>query len=799
MIEWINTRFWASIARLILRNRLFFGLLLVATTVFFGMQWKNIKLSFNEANLLPDNHVFNQTYQKFLERFGEEGNAVLLVIQDPDFFDPEHLLAWTTLTQTFETIDGVESVIGVGNIQELKKNVQKKRFETQLIPNQKATTSAQALNFKELLLKKQPFYNNLLFNAENNTFQTIIYLHKEIVNTNARNIFVNESLIPTVIAFEQQTGLDVKVSGMPYIRTINAKMILNEIGLFVIGAGLVTILIFFFFFRSYRATFISMIVIVIGVMWAFGVLGALGFEVTVLTALIPPIVIVIGVPNCIFLINKYQQEVKKHGNQARALQRVISKIGNATLMTNMTTALGFATFTLTNSKLLKEFGLVASINIMLIFFLSLLIIPIMYSFMSLPKKKHLAHLSRDWMFQFVDWMERMVRHKRVEVFIVTFIALLLSVVGMYQIKLSGTIIDDMPHSAEFYKDIRFLEENANGIMPIEIMIDTKRKNGVSQLSTLRRLDRLDTAIREIPELSDPISAVNIIKYLKQSYYNGNPKYFQVPTNQENSFIMSYAKNMENEMGFLNQLVDSTGQYARMTTLLEDVNTERMEAIEQEIIQETAKIFPKERFNVSLTGKALGYLKGTKFLVQNLVLSLSLAVLLIALFMAYMFRSFRMILISLLPNIIPLILTAGMMGFLGIDIKPSTILVFSVAFGISVDDTIHFLVKYRQELQASNYNINKSVYNALRETGVSMFYTSIVLFFGFSVFMISSYGGTVALGGLVSATLLFAMLSNLILLPSMLISLEDSIANEHTLKTLKFDILEENNKSAKRKS
>ena len=216
----------------------------------------------------------------------------------------------------------------------------------------------------------------------------------------------------------------------------------------------------------------------------------------------------------------------------------------------------------------------------------------------------------------------------------------------------------------------------------------------------------------------------------------------------------------------------------------------MEAIEMEIKKSIDKHFSTDRFNVSITGKALGYLKGTRFLVRNLVVSLGLAILLIALFMAYMFRSFRMIIISLLPNVIPLILTAGMMGFLGIAIKPSTILVFSVAFGISVDDTIHYLVKYRQELKANQWNIKKSVYSALRETGVSMFYTSIVLFFGFSVFMISSYGGTVALGGLVSATLLFAMLANLILLPSLLLSLEKQIANENTLKEPKFQILPE---------
>lgn len=214
----------------------------------------------------------------------------------------------------------------------------------------------------------------------------------------------------------------------------------------------------------------------------------------------------------------------------------------------------------------------------------------------------------------------------------------------------------------------------------------------------------------------------------------------------------------------------------------------MEEIEEDLLKSISKIFPAERYNVYMTGKALLFLKGTKYLIKNLLLSLALAVGLISLFMAYLFRSFRMILISLVPNLLPLVITAGLMGFLGIPIKPSTILIFSIAFGISVDDTIHFLAKYRQELTANKWHIKKSVYNALRETGVSMFYTSIVLFFGFSVFIISSFGGTQAMGGLVSATLMFAMLSNLILLPSLLLSLERNIANKKTFKKPHIDVL-----------
>lgn len=498
-------------------------------------------------------------------------------------------------------------------------------------------------------------------------------------------------------------------------------------------------------------------------------------------ALIPPLIIVIGVPNCIFLINKYQQEVKSHGNQAKSLQRVISKVGNATLMTNATTASGFATFIFTKSQLLNEFGIIASINIIAIFLLSLLIIPIIYSFLPKPKTKHLKHLEKKWIEYIVNWMENTVRHRRLMIYISTVVLIIASIIGVYKIKVSGNLIEDMPKGEPFFKDILFFEDEFGGIMPLEIVIDTKQKKGVMKLSTLKRMEQLNEIIDEIPELSPSISVLNLVKYSKQAYYNGNPKYYQLPTNQERNFILSYFKNSASTTDLLENFVDSTGQYARITTFMKDIGTDKMERIEERLQARIDKEFPKENYNVSMTGKALVFLKGTNYLIRNLVISLSLAILLISLFMAWMFRSFRMIIISLIPNILPLLVTAGLMGYLGVHIKPSTILVFSIAFGISVDDTIHFLAKYRQELQAHNWRAKKAVYEALRETGVSMFYTSIVLFFGFLIFIESSFGGTIALGGLVSVTLLFAMVSNLLLLPALLLSLEQRIANKKTLK------------------
>ena len=747
-----------------------------------------MRFTYTEANLLPDDHPINLEYNQFLKHFGEEGNLIVIGVKDSTIFTPEKFKAWNKLTEDLGDYSEVELTLSVGNLQKLVKNKDNTGFELVPFIKDSIFTNAKLAEYKDELFNKLPFYDGLIYSPDKQSIRSAIYLKKDVVNTAERKDFVIEDLIPQIKKFEKETGVKVHTSGMPYIRTLNSQNIIDEIGLFIGAALLVTSLIFFFFFRSWRATFISMCTVIIGVMWSFGFLGLLQYEITVLTALIPPLIIVIGIPNCIFLINKYQQEIKLHGNQAKSLQRVIAKVGNATMMTNLTTACGFATFILIKSELLREFGIVASINIVAIFLLSLMIIPIVYSYMAVPKYKHLKHLNKNWIGKFVDWIERMVRERRITIYISAVILLCASIIGIYNIKISGSLIEDMPKKTEFFKDIRFFEKEYEGIMPLEIMVDTKRKKGVMSLPTLNRIDELQDHIKEIPEFANPLSIVELIKYSKQAFYNNNPEYYQLPNNQERTFILSYAKNSTTNTDLLSSYVDSTGQFARITTFMKDTDPDRFKRIEEDLYAKVEKVFPEERYNVSVTGKALVFQKGTHYLVNNLILSLSLAVLLIATFMAWMFRSFKMIIISLIPNLLPLIITAGVMGFVGVPIKPSTILVFSIAFGISVDDTIHFLAKYRQELVANNWKIKKSVYAALRETTVSMFYTSIVLFFGFSVFTISSFGGTVALGGLVSITLLFAMLSNLLLLPTLLLSLERSIANKETMRKPSMEIL-----------
>ena len=792
MIKWFSLGFWELIARIVLRNRILMLSIIAAITVFLALQWKNIHFTFTEANMLPDDNIANVEYNAFLDKFGEEGNLIIIGVKDSTFFTPKAYAAWSKLMNTIKKNQEVDLVVSLNDLKKLQKNEALETFElVPFVDESKALNPKYLQTIKKELFNDLPFYEGLLFNKRSGSVRSAIYMDKKIVNTKARKTFVLEKLIPAITTFEKETKIDLRVSGMPYIRTLNAKTITDEISIFIGASLLITSLLFFFFFRSFKATLISIVIVIIGVMWSFGFLGLFNYEITILTALVPSLIIVIGIPNCIFLTNKYHQEFKVHRNKAKALQRVTTKIGMATLMTNLTTAIGFATFVASNNNLLLEFGVVTSINIMALFFLSLVLIPIFHSYLNPPKERHLKHLDRGSVKKFMDWILKTIKTNRFSIYAASIALLVFSIIGIYEMRISGSLIEDMPKKEAFFQDIVFFEKEFDGVMPLEIMIDTKRKKGVMKLSTLKRMEELETAIEEIPELSKPISIVNLVKYSKQAYYNGNPDYYELPTSQEQAFILSYAKNAtaNSKENLMKSYVDSTGQYARITTFMRDESGDQIAKIEEEIRKKADKLFPKERYNVIITGKALVFQKGTGYLLDNLLSSLIFAFFLTALLIGFMFRSFKMILVSIIPNLLPLFLTAGLMGFLDIPLKPSTILVFGIAFGLSVDDTLRFLSQYREELKKNNWKIKKSVYATFNESGLSMFYTSIVLFFGFSVFMLSSFGGTIALGGLISLTLLFGMLSNLMLLPALVLTLNKTLANEQEFIEPKIDIIE----------
>jgi predicted RND superfamily exporter protein len=795
---------WARVAGIVLRNRITILVIIGLITAFMAYQAIiGVRLSYSYMKVLPEKDTAYVEHMRFKEIFGEEANIMAVGVQDDNFFDYKKYKKWMKLERDLRKQDGVTNVVSIYDIINLKRNKAEKKFDIEKVFKEKEIKSQKDLDTLKNIAKSLPFYRDIFYNDTSNIYLMTISLSKHKLDTVARMQLI-EDIVQITEKYGEDNNVELHYSGLPYIRTEITKKVKTEMNLFIILAFVVCIIILYLFFRSIKVVFFSILVVSVGVIWSFGTLALFNYEVTMLIGMIPPLLIVIGIPNSIFLLNKYHAEYKGHGNKIKALQRAINKIGNAIFLTNLTTASGFATFILTSSDILKEFGVIASINIIAMFFLALTMIPIIFSFLNPPKDRHTKHLDNKIVSKIIEMLVRFTLNYRKAIYYITIGIFILSVVGILLMKSTGYMVDDIPHDDRVYVDLKFFEKNFNGVLPYEIVIDTKKPKGVigsssgnifskkEDTTTLQRIDLLqnylstltvETEKGTVNAFSKSLSIVDAIKFANQAYIHGKEDAYELPSDM--AFIMPYLSlKKENDdkinteaLKILNSYLDKKKQITHISLRTADVGTVELSRLTDEIKAKADEIFPPDKYDVVCTGISVVFFKGTKYLIRNLFLSLFLAVVLISFFMSGMFKSFRMVIISLIPNLIPLIMTAALMGYFGIPIKPSTILVFSIAFGISVDDTIHYLAKYRQELIATNWDIGKSAVIAIRETGISMMYTSIVLFFGFGMFVASEFGGTMALGLLVSFTLLVAMLANLVLLPALLLSLENSITRK----------------------
>ena len=770
---------WTKTASIILRYRIAFIVAILMCTIFMGYHAQKIQMSYESADLLPKTDSAYIDYLKFREVFGQEGNVMVFAVQDSNFYELKKINDWIAMGDSIKKLQGVTALMDITHTFNLHKDTTLRKFEIAPIFPHKIENKAD-LDSLAYIAENLPFYDGMLINKKKHTYGMMVTVSADVMNSPKRVKLVDDILKIT----EQYTSkyqVKMHYSGMPYIRVINAENIKGEMYMFIALSLLITAIILYLFFRSLTIVCFSAGIIGISVIWALGIMALLEVKITLLTAMLPPLLIVIGIPNCVYMINKYHAEYIHHGNKMKALQRMVQKVGNASLLSNLTTAAGFATFTITSSKILVDFGWVAFLSIACVFIICLILIPTLFSFLPVPKSKQTKHLHNPFINSIIEKLLHIVIIKRHTVYYVAVILIIIGFLGITLMKTTGYMVDDLKESDPIRQDLAFFEDNFDGLMPLEVTVDFGKPNRVFQLNNLQKLDKLNKELSTDPDLSKSLSIVEAAKFANQAYYNGKASYYKLPTNMTKNFIMKYvAESTQGSQDMAKSFVDTSMQKVRLSFRVKDIGTKKMEAKEENIYKILDKIFPSSKYKVSVTGSSVIFFKGNQYLISNLFTSLALAIILIAGFMAWMFKSKRMVLIALVPNVIPQIITAAIMGYIGIPIKASTILVFSVAFGISVDNTIHYLAKYRQELQSTNWDMHKSVILALKETGQSMIYTSIILLCGFGIFCLSSFGGTFALGLLTSITLFAAMLANLILLPSLLLTMEHSI-NQRNFK------------------
>lgn len=761
---------WSKIANNIIRYRLIWLGLILTLTVFMGYEGSKIELSYQFARILPANDPVEKEYQNFRKLFGEDGGVMVIGWQDKGIFELNKFNDWHRLSQQIKATEGIKNVLSLGSLYKVIRNDSLSQFDFAPVMKQLPVTQVDMDSLKKEVLNL-PFYEGLVFNSETNSTLILITFNDKALNS-SRRITIVEDIVKLANGFATKHNTELHYSGMPFIRTTIMKKISGEMKLFMGLAVLVTAFILWAFFRSFRLTLLSIGVVLIGVIFSVGTLQLFNYKITALTGLIPPLLIVIGVPNCIFLINKYQLELTTHGRKDDAIVEMVKQIGLSIFLANITTAIGFGVFYFTNSSLLVEFGVVAAICVMVTYVLCLVLLPITLHYMDIPKPRHLQHLDGKWAKGFLEKVNWLVHHRRNYIYGTMVAVILISAYGMTKIKAIGYVVDDLPQNDQVYVDLRFFEKNFNGVLPFEIMIDTKKPNGVfgDQARVLYKIKALQNELSDFKEFSKPVSAVEASRFLYQAYRGGDAKYYALPGVMELSKLTDFVKGQSSGSKQLNSFLNADRSITRVSFQMADIGSERIKELMTKIRPKVDSIFNPNEYKVSLTGHSLVFLKSNDYLLGNLYESLLIAIVLIAIVGMVLFRSIPIILLSKLPCLIPLALTAGIMGFFDIYFKPTTILIFSITFGIASDGTVYFLTRYRQEIYQRGRSASEAITEAIFGTGLSMIYTAAILFCGFAIFAASSFGGTAAMGVMVSITLLVAMCTNLILLPALLLSI-----------------------------
>jgi len=760
---------WNNFSKFILSNRIAILVVFFLITVFMAWKASYVKLSFMGSKILPLTDSAFIKYNNFKSQFGEDGNMMVLGVSSPDLLKKEQFNEWKALAADIQKIEGIKQVLSIGNLYDLQKDTSNQRFVLKQLSGTTVLSDTEMDSIKQRIYEL-PFYEGLLYNKESHATLMAINIDFKILNTKKRAPII-QSILDKAGAFSKRNKLEVHYSGLPFIRTAVSRLVSKEFVLFLGLSILVAAVILFIFFRRLYPVIFPILLVIVGVIWSLATLVMFGYEITILTGLIPPLIVIIGIPNSILLLNKYHNELRKHGDKAKALHVTILRISETTLIANITAAIGFGVLFFTGSALLVEFGVVAALNVMATWFICLCLIPIIFSYLPVPALKAQEEHDNSILHKLLVKNDYLVLHRSKLIYSVTMIITLISMIGVLKINVNGYVVDDLPQNSPIIRDLNFFETNFEGILPLEVSIDTRKKNGILNLSTIKKVDRMEEMISEYPEFSRSVSLNKALKYASQAFYNGDPQFFRIPNDMEKNFVLSYLGNSGGNNDMLKGFVDSNKQVTRVSFQMADVGSKRMNELLKELKPRIDSILKPERYDVLLTGSSIIFSKGTDYMLMHLMESILLAIALISLLRLAQFKDVRIMFISLLPNVIPLIITAGLMGFFNIPLKPSTILIFTIAFGLASDQTIYFLTRYQQELLSTDFSTSKVISDTIIETGISMTHIALVLFFGFGIFTASTFGGTMILGLLLSITLIIALVSNLTLLPALLLLLD----------------------------
>lgn len=752
---------WAGI---LLRGRYVWLALVAVVSAFMAWHARKVEITQDFIKVVPEDDPDYQAYRAFQREFGEDASALVIGLRVPKDASGALWQGIKALSDTLSKLPGVKRVFGVPTAVRLRWNGEKFFTEPLPLPSDSASWATLRLH--------NPLYQRLLWDSSGQSTLLFVHLDSLTLHTKAKHTLIKQ--VETITrTYAAKLHTEAHFGGVPYLRHYVAQLLPKELWLFVSASLVLTVLALLVYFRSWYAAVFPVILLGLASLWTVGIIGLYGFKLTLLTALLPPVIIILGIPPGIYMLSDYHRLYVAKGNKVRAIEEMLRQLGLVTFMIHANTAFGFLTLYLTNVVPLQEFGLVAFWGTMGTYVLTILLLPSFFMLLPEPKERHLRHLTNRWVIRLVHWSGAVVERKRAWVYGITISLFLIGGYGIARLQAVSYMADDLPSEAQVMQDLAFFEAHYGGMMPFEVVIEAKQPQGLRRLRTLRALSALQDSMAKYPELSRSLSIADLLKAARQAFWGGAPNAYALPQPEELPALLRALRSQEaGTLSLLGGLVDTAYQRTRITAFVKDIGSRDMPHLLAAVQADVQATFGEEASHVRITGTTLIFLKAIDYLIDNLVWSLVATFLLVAIQMFLLYGSFRIMLISMAVNLLPLFLVAGLMGYIGMPIKPSTALIYEMAFGIVVDSAIHFLSSYQWYYRRHPIPERAAVVS-VHHTGALIAYTSFVLLMGFGIFAFSSFGGTRALGILTAISLGIGLFSNIFLLPSLLITFRQS--------------------------
>ena len=727
--------------------------MLVLAAIYPALQ---LRTDFNLENFFPKQDPTIRDYQYLEEEFGRDDNVIMVGFESDSLLTRRVLSDLKSITDSASQISFVSQVRSIFSAQQINKQGQQLTFDPYI---QRDDISDIPESIRADLVT-DPFAEGFLINKQANV--TAFYLE---IESGKNNYTARDQIISDLKEILQpyQKRYEFKISGIPYYRNQYVQYLNEEILFYISVSSFLIILLLWVLYRSFTGIIIPMLIVWLTILFTLAVMQLTGGYFEIMTSTIAPILLCVGIADSIHMISKYDDATLQGMDKPASIKEMLLTLGSATFLTSITTAIGFGTLMTSDIVPMKRFGIYTAAGVLIAFLVTIFFVP---SSLTLVNIKNIFKDKSAGIFKFFNkYLEQLSQfnrrnYKRIIVWFTAGTIIIGS--GAFLLKVNGKVFDELSDETEPIQHAQFFSENLSPPFPLEIIIDTEEENGIMDPSFLQSLDEFNRHLNSFPEVKRTTSFNTLIAQVHKTMAPEKAASNPIPGSEE--LIAQYLLLLEvSDTEFLERVTDFSYQKIRVAAQIKDAGSYRVTQIRDSLSTYLQTKFPDSE--ITMTGSTILSADLNGKIVSSLFKSIGLAFVLISAIMAFLFKNVRMVFISLIPNVLPLIMVAGIMGFTGIDIKSSTAVIFTIAFGIAVDDSIHYMARLRVEMKRG-LTLDEALNIATRKTGKAIIVTSLILLAGFGTLLTSVFSSTVYMGLLVCLTVFGALLADLVLLPSL---------------------------------